>query len=90
MFLAVFGNIFYTITLTSLFTTFSISPPETVRDLAEPPAFPPVILTQPQSLTVDYGQPSHLDCSARGENITYDWYIVPLSLWLVSLLICVC
>jgi hypothetical protein len=47
---------------------------ETTGDLTDPPPFPPVIISQPQSLEVEYGQPALLECRANGTDITYDWF----------------
>ena len=51
----------------------SFIPPETASDLSDPPPFPPVIISQPQSLVVEYGQPALLECRANSTDITYDW-----------------
>lgn len=49
------------------------TPPETQGDLADPPPFPPGVISQPQSVEVEYGQPAFLECRASGNDITYDW-----------------
>jgi hypothetical protein len=50
----------------------NITPPQFLTG-GYPNVPPPVITSQPQSLTVEYGQPAVLECQASG-NITYDWY----------------